>query len=339
MPNNPPRASVTSGIITSLVESLSGISRRRAWTILALAFAGVVLIDSCTGHDVSLALPYLIIVSFTAWCIGEGVGAAVAFLLVISSALVNETALITPIVGPHPSEGTIIWNLIVRGTTMALMALIVHALRVTLEMERWRASTDRLTGALNKQAFHRRMSAAAATARRRDAALVLAYLDLDGFKAVNDCYGHSAGDRVLTAFAKGAADAIGSGDVLARIGGDEFLVLLTVPTVETGDTAAEVLHARLSGVLRETGFAVTCSMGAIVVDSHQLRDDDSFIQMADHLMYEVKRTGKNALRIARGDLLGDTLRAAFPPADLDGLEVLLARIDNADRAMTRKAAA
>jgi diguanylate cyclase (GGDEF)-like protein len=330
---------MTSGMIARLVEALSRVSRRRAWTWLAIMVPAIVLLDSATGRDVTMVLPYLVATCFAAWCLGEGVGATVAILLVFNGAILKYTPLILPLDGPVASAGTVMWNTAGRSTALALIAMVVHALRVTLELERWRASTDMLTGALNKQAFHRRMAGTVAAARQRNAALVLAYLDLDGFKGVNDSHGHSAGDRVLTDFSQGVMRSIRQDDVFARIGGDEFLVLLTVPAVDDGDGVAEVLHGRLTEALHATGFAVTCSMGAIVLDSHQVGDGDSFIEMADHLMYEVKKTGKNALRVARGDLLGDALRTAFPPHDVDGMEALLTRIDNADWAMARRAAA
>jgi GGDEF domain-containing protein len=79
-------------------------------------------------------------------------------------------------------------------------------------------------------------------------------------------------------------------------------VLLTVPSCDMGDGAAEVLHARLSAILRGTGYPVTCSMGALVVEAAAVADRAELIDAADRLMYEVKRAGKNAIRIARADL-------------------------------------
>jgi diguanylate cyclase (GGDEF)-like protein len=158
-----------------------------------------------------------------------------------------------------------------------------------------------LTGVLNKASFHERMASAIAAARGTSRAFILCYMDLDGFKLVNDRHGHSAGDEILRVFAKGSVDAIREGDLFARIGGDEFVALLTIPEAESGDHIAALVHRRISGVLAKTGLPVGCSMGALVATAEQLEPLEAAIQFADSLMYEVKRSGKAALRVGRVD--------------------------------------
>jgi diguanylate cyclase (GGDEF)-like protein len=151
-----------------------------------------------------------------------------------------------------------------------------------------------------------------AQAQRRGDSLVVAYIDLDGFKGVNDGFGHAAGDMLLRQFAESAVGAIRAHDLFARIGGDEFIALLTVASCPQGDTAAERLHDRLSRILRDIGHDVTCSVGALVLDSRQVTLPERMIEAADELMYEVKHSGKNALRIARADLQPGALEAFIP---------------------------
>ena len=150
---------------------------------------------------------------------------------------------------------------------MTVMVALASGLRHSLDHARWSATTDPLTGVLNKAGFHRRLRALVSHAQRRQESLVLAYVDLDGFKGVNDGFGHAAGDTLLRDFSEQANDAIRAHDLFARIGGDEFVTLMTVPNCMLGDVAAEALHDRLSRILRETGHTVTCSMGAMVVDA------------------------------------------------------------------------
>jgi diguanylate cyclase (GGDEF)-like protein len=189
--------------------------------------------------------------------------------------------------------------MISRSLSMTIMIALASGLRHSLDQARWSATTDALTGVLNKAAFQHRLSELISHAQRRDDSLILAYLDLDGFKSVNDGFGHAAGDRLLCTFAEQASDTIRARDLFARVGGDEFVALMTVQTCHLGDIAAEHFHHRLSVILRETGYAVTCSMGAMVVESRTVSSPEALVEAADALMYEVKRTGKNALRVAR----------------------------------------
>ena len=135
-----------------------------------------------------------------------------------------------------------------------------------------------------------------------DRRLALCILDADNFKAINDMLGHAVGDSVIRTCAGRLVGAVDSRHFVGRIGGDEFVVLLTVPTCGQGDIAAERLHDRLSRILRGTGHQVTCSMGAMVVQASRIGSPERLVEAADGLMYEVKRSGKNGLRVARLDL-------------------------------------
>jgi diguanylate cyclase (GGDEF)-like protein len=331
-----PASSITTGYFAAFVETVSGISRGQAWLVLVIALPLLAYLDYLAGRDISMLMPNLTLTCFVAWVLGERIGVSVALAVTVLGAILKYSALFQGTAPQGVEAAAAAWNTLGRGTASVMVALFAHALRVTLEKERWRASTDGLTGALNKNAFRDRMKGAIEVSQRRDGALVLGYIDLDGFKSVNDGHGHSAGDRVLIAFSEGVGSSIRHEDLFARIGGDEFVVLLNVPDVGAGDIAAEVLHARLTEILRTTGFKVTCSMGAIVLDSRQVDKGETFLELADHLMYEVKRSGKNALRVARGDLVGDALRSAFPPPPTDALDALLAQIDIADRALSQR---
>jgi len=157
-----------------------------------------------------------------------------------------------------------------RIVSMSLLVVLASGLRCALDQARWSAATDGLTGVLNKGAFTRRLGPLVAQAQRRGDSLVVCYIDLDGFKGVNDGFGHAAGDKLLCQFSEAAVNVIRAHDLFARIGGDEFIALLTVASCPQGDTAAERLHDRLSRILRDIGHDVTCSVGALVLDSRQV---------------------------------------------------------------------
>ena len=137
-----------------------------------------------------------------------------------------------------------------------------------------------------------------ATAAAQLRPLLLAYLDLDGFKNINDDHGHEAGDRILRSFGAEGRVALRREDCFARLGGDEFAVLISLPSIDAAQEAAETLHARLSAVLASTGHDVTCSMGALVVPPDGTNSLEELMREADRLMYTVKKIGKNGVRFA-----------------------------------------
>jgi diguanylate cyclase (GGDEF)-like protein len=120
----------------------------------------------------------------------------------------------------------------------------------------------------------------------------LLYVDLDGFKAVNDGHGHAAGDRVLVELARRLVGVARASDVVARIGGDEFAVLCR----DTSPAVAEVIAGRLAEVIAEpvdldgASAAVGASVGRVTVAASDTgRDAEDVLNQADLAMYEVKR--------------------------------------------------
>jgi diguanylate cyclase (GGDEF)-like protein len=296
----PPTASKLTRLFARLAEASMRLSRSRAWAVLGVGLTATVVVDHITGPQVNVVIFYLALACFGSWCLGERAGLAVGAISVVMLGHINGFGVPGQIVAIKPVA--LAWNMIGRTLSMTVMVALASGLRHSLDHARWSATTDPLTGVLNKAGFNRRLRALVSHAERRQESLVLAYIDLDGFKGVNDDFGHAAGDTLLCDFAEKGADAIRAHDLFARIGGDEFVTLLTVPTCHQGDVAAEALHYRLTRILRETGHAVTCSMGALVVEAAKIDNPGRLVEAADSLMYEVKKSGKNALRVARLDL-------------------------------------
>ncbi|BDP44042.1 hypothetical protein DAETH_40110 (plasmid) [Deinococcus aetherius] len=161
------------------------------------------------------------------------------------------------------------------------------------------AHHDALTGLANRAAFGEALKEAAARARAGERPpFAVLFVDLDGFKAVNDSFGHAAGDDLLVGVAHALRGAVPGGDLVARLGGDEFAVL--APSARTHDEA-EVLARRLADALGRSlqvsggEVGVTASIGVSVCPEDG-GDGPTLLHHADLAMYEAKRAGKNALR-------------------------------------------
>ncbi len=158
------------------------------------------------------------------------------------------------------------------------------------------AHHDALTGLPNRVLLADRMRQAMAHARRRGCQLVLAFIDLDGFKAINDEHGHGAGDRLLATIARRMKDALREEDTVARLGGDEFVAILG----DVADTRACVpLILRLLAATSRpvtvggTGLKVSSSIGVTFYPQRDDIDADELLRQADQAMYQAKLAGKN----------------------------------------------
>jgi diguanylate cyclase (GGDEF)-like protein/PAS domain S-box-containing protein len=157
------------------------------------------------------------------------------------------------------------------------------------------AHYDALTGIPNRVLLADRLQQAMAHTKRQGSILAVCYLDLDGFKLVNDTMGHEAGDRVLIEVTKRIKDTIRGDDTVARLGGDEFAVLLQ------GLNAAEECSASLNRLLeaisqpieiKDKLFEVSASIGVALYPSVD-QDADTLLRHADQAMYTAKQSGKN----------------------------------------------
>jgi diguanylate cyclase (GGDEF)-like protein len=172
---------------------------------------------------------------------------------------------------------------------------------------------DTLTGLPNRAMFEQSLSAAIGRARQRDQAVAVLYLDIDDFKLVNDSLGHAAGDALLRETASRVRDAARTGDIVARQGGDEFLILLsdlegmtedgeTPRSVQTAEAAARRIQAELRKpfLLSGTELYVSVSMG-ISVFPFTASDGPSLLRFADSAMYASKRAGRGGCRLSVGE--------------------------------------
>lgn len=173
--------------------------------------------------------------------------------------------------------------------------------RKNLERELQRlATTDMLTGMYNRRAFLERAESAYVHSLDSGEPLTLLMLDLDHFKSINDCFGHLEGDRALVEFSRATRSQLRASDVMGRLGGEEFGVLLPLTSLEEGmEVAHRILESIRALELRcdaSHAYRLTTSLGisALHADDRSVRD---LLDRADQALYQAKRQGRDQLAV------------------------------------------
>jgi len=156
------------------------------------------------------------------------------------------------------------------------------------------ATHDALTGLPNRSLIYDRVGHALARARRRDGVIAVLFVDLDGFKDVNDTYGHPAGDELLCEIARRMTGTIRTSETVGRLGGDEFVVVLEGESLDAGvEVVAERIRAALAQPVRLDGAGVEVTVGASIGVAVGAHGSEELLREADIAVYEAKRAGKN----------------------------------------------
>lgn len=161
------------------------------------------------------------------------------------------------------------------------------------------AQHDQLTGLANRALFAHHLNQVLAEAKRDDGHFALVYLDLDHFKPINDRFGHAIGDMVLKEAAQRMQTSLRESDIVARIGGDEFIMLLGgITTAEDAINTADKVRRTMATPFQVDGHAltITCSLGIALFPEHG-SDEITLSRHADEALYAVKRAGRDGVRM------------------------------------------
>lgn len=279
-------------VFTPLKNWLEALPTLAVWRVVILGMALVFLLDYLmAGSGVRLGPFYLLPICLACWRLSFRAGLGLGFVAAILVAIMGVTITDIPV-------GIALGNLAMNVSSIGVLGGIVASFRRSVEQERVFARRDGITGALTRQAFEQQAKSMIEAASEQGRPLLLAYLDLDGFKIVNDRHGHEAGDQVLKRFGNEARAALRREDCFGRMGGDEFALLVPLPSIEEAQETAERLHRRFSAALANTAHEVTCSMGAHTITPDDEPYLDELLRRADRLMYAAKNGGKNGLRFA-----------------------------------------
>ena len=270
------------------------LSSRTTGQIAALSLALVAIIgilDEVTTFDLSLTLLYIVPTAVASWYGRRRLGILVCVLAATTMLLVDLRS------GHEYSNPAIpIWNAVVRLGIFAVTADLLCRLRDSLEEVAALARTDGLTGVLNGGTFMQRCDAITKLADRYRHPTALGYLDLDRFKRVNDTLGHDVGDRVLKAVASEIVGRLRASDVVARMGGDEFAILLPETGLAGARVAFTAIYDDLVALAAGNQWPVDFSIGVVVFHSAPPTADEA-LRRADQLMYTVKKAGKGSVAL------------------------------------------
>ena len=181
-----------------------------------------------------------------------------------------------------------------------LSVLVITALenRQRAKMLGQLAMTDHLTGLPNRAQFERTLNSEMAHARRMSEPFTVLFMDLDGFKAINDTFGHHAGDEVLCEVARRIEKLVRAEDLLARFGGDEFGIFMRPSDDNTAESLANRITERvLAPITLSAGIKVTIGISiGIARYSGSINTVESLLEQADQSLYKAKRNNNNADR-------------------------------------------
>jgi diguanylate cyclase (GGDEF)-like protein len=247
------------------------------------------IIDHSTGSETALALFYLIPVSIAAWYISR----RSALILAVAAASIWLLADYTS--GQSYSHPAIsYWNAAVRLGFFVITVYLLSMIRQLLETQTKLAQFDSLTGLRNARSFAQACTAVFDLSRRHGRSSALCYIDIDGFKGINDSLGHSVGDSVLRAVGCALSQRMRASDIGARLGGDEFAILLPETTMAGARSFFLELHAGLVALAISNQWPIGFSIGVAVFAVAPATTDDA-IRQADDLMYKMKHSDKNSV--------------------------------------------
>jgi len=243
------------------------------------------ILDLVTPDEYVFSFAYILPISFTTWLAGKRAGILIA---IISAAFLSRNHI-------NESLGAAVWNNL---STLGIFLVIIFMLlsiRGLLAVESSLSRIDPLTGVVNLRAFTELVEYEMLMQQRKRTSSSFAYIDIDNFKMVNDQFGHMKGDELLKAVATCLAQSLRKTDIIARVGGDEFIVFFPGTDQEAVKMVTQKVMKELSELSLSNHWPTTISMGVITCTSGALKIDD-VISKADSLMYEVKKAGKNDVR-------------------------------------------
>ncbi len=274
------------------VVSLDQLNKA-CWMAAGLALIVIIgFFDYMTGNELAWTLFYLIPVSMVSWFIGRAPGIAIALLSALTEFFAN-------LASGRSYSNTIAyyWNSFSSFGFFLLVSWLLSSLHTAMIREQELSRLDYATGAVTSRYFQDLLAKEIDRCLRYQHPFTIAYIDLDNFKAINDTLGHYTGDVVLRRVTYTIRNHVRRTDVVARMGGDEFIVLLIETNQEGAKSVIAKMQSNLLQEMRYNAWPVTFSTGVLTCINSPCPVDE-MIRMADSLMYSVKHSTKNGIAYA-----------------------------------------
>jgi diguanylate cyclase (GGDEF)-like protein len=278
-----------------MTRGLNYLERLPRTACILISLLSVILIGVIyywTGSQLAFSIFFLIPICFVTWTVGFPAG-IIFSLLSIATWLAAD-------VYDGQSKIHPLWlaiNELLRLVLFIAVAWVLAALKQLLEVHKTAARIDELTGIPNRRAFYEAAQMEIARSNRNPRPFTVVYTDIDNFKSVNDRFGHLEGDRLLSLTAEIMRQSVREIDQVARIGGDEFVLLLSDTDARGATAVMERLRNDLTAMAQKHNWPITYSAGAVTF-SRPPESVDEMITKADTLMYSVKQSGKDHIRLA-----------------------------------------
>lgn len=282
-----------------ILDRLSRWPRSQLWALFAALTLAVAVADWLSGERYTVYVLYFPIVALSCWLLGFR--AAIVFSFFGSILWIVDDIFSPPEPIPYLAK---YWQASTRFVVFIAFAYALNRLNRAMKHEYHLSHFDELTGLSNRATLFGSGPRDLARCRRTGQPLTAIFIDLDEFKKVNDQRGHAEGDRVLQVVADCVRYTSRKSDLMARIGGDEFVILAADMNFESARTFTHRLLKNLRTAMSKGKWPVTFSIGAA---TYNFPPDtvDELIKTADELMYTVKRTKKDSVRHELIDPVGD----------------------------------
>jgi diguanylate cyclase (GGDEF)-like protein len=261
------------------------------WTAAGIGSIGLLgIIDTLTGNEITFSLFYLAPIVVVTWAVNQSMGLFMSLLGALTLLGAEIAA------GQTYSSPTIyVANTLIRASFYVIVTYLVAELHKARQEEQVAARTDFVSGAANARYFHELLQMEINRIHRYPHPVTVVYIDIDNFKLVNDLFGHKIGDEVLRSIANELKSQLRRTDIVARVGGDEFALLLPSTHQPEAQVVISKVKTHLIETMKQGNWPVTLSMGAVTCVSPP-HSPEQLLNMADELMYQVKNSTKNDIK-------------------------------------------
>ena len=252
-------------------------------------------------------------VLFSYWRVLAAFFVSLAVLIALSVMTVRDLLPYAPMFRTDPISQVYVSPYYATSQFMLGVPFVTSAFVISyMLLTRWRrreaqterlATTDALTGVANRRALGEALGHAWLRALRHQQSMALVMVDLDYFKHINDSHGHDMGDRVLVQVAKALRDCVREIDLVGRMGGEEFVLLLPETGEEAARQVAERCRAAVArirlGLADGGSLSVTASFGICALPASRLQSAERYLSLADDALYQAKSAGRNRVVVYR----------------------------------------